>query len=168
MEVDPAWVDLAARGWPLGLLVLTYFTGSALEARHYRSIRRREQRSRRFAAVTLAAPPADWPVVGSQLVSASVVISLDYFKRFVAALRSLVGGRVRSYETLLDRARREAVLRVKEAAFERGCHAVVNLRFETTRLNRAAGGDRGTAGVEVLAYGTALVLARPAGVPPSP
>jgi uncharacterized protein YbjQ (UPF0145 family) len=47
-------------------------------------------------------------------VSGSVVVSVDYFKRFLAGLRTLVGGRVTSYETLLDRARREAILRCKE------------------------------------------------------
>ena len=48
--------------------------------------------------------------------SSRVVISLDHFKRFLAGLRALVGGRIRSYETLLDRARREALMRMKEAA----------------------------------------------------
>ena len=43
------------------------------------------------------------------LVAGSVVISEDYFKRIVSSLQSLFGGRLRSYESLVDRARREAV-----------------------------------------------------------
>ena len=39
------------------------------------------------------------------------------FKRFLANLRRLIGGRVKSYESILDRARREALLRMKTEAF---------------------------------------------------
>ena len=94
------------------------------------------------------------------VVSGSVVISVDYFKRFLAGLRTIVGGRVTSYESLLDRARREAILRCKEAARERGYQAVVNLRLETTRVSRASRDSSATAGVEVLAFGTGLELRR--------
>jgi hypothetical protein len=67
---------------------------------------------------------------------------------------------VQSYETLLDRARREAILRCKEQARARGFQAVVNLRLETTRISRASNNSRATAGVEVLAFGTGLELRR--------
>jgi len=156
-----SWIGLGIQvGIPVGLLLLAYAVGSAVEGRHYRSLRARELRSRSFPVLTLRAPPADWRIEGIELVSGSVVVSLDYFKRFLAGLRLLVGGRIASYETLLDRARREAVLRVKEDAFARGCHAVINLRLETARLNRTLGSEGGTAGVEIVAYGTALKLAR--------
>jgi uncharacterized protein YbjQ (UPF0145 family) len=72
----------------------------------------------------------------------------------------LVGGRVASYESLLDRGRREAILRMKEEAFERGYNAVINVRIETSRLASSSRNGEGTAGVEVLAFGTALKLAR--------
>jgi uncharacterized protein YbjQ (UPF0145 family) len=92
------------------------------------------------------------------MVAGNVVVSLDYFKRFLASLRNLVGGRVGSYETLLDRARREAVLRLKQQAMQRGYGAVINLRLETTRMANASRGGKGTAGIEVLAFGTGLKL----------
>ena len=41
------------------------------------------------------------------------MVSVDYFKRFLAGLRMIFGGRVSSYESLLDRARREALLRMR-------------------------------------------------------
>tara|TARA_Y100001934_G_C12303925_1_gene751413 strand:- start:612 stop:893 length:282 start_codon:yes stop_codon:yes gene_type:complete len=88
----------------------------------------------------------------------SVVISLDYFKRFLAGLRSLVGGRVGSYESLLDRARRESLLRMKEVAIKGGYDAVINVRFETSRLASSGQNGSGTAGVELMAYGTAIKL----------
>lgn len=102
--------------------------------------------------------PADWDVGSSRLVTGSVVISLDYFKRIIAGLRALIGGRVKTYEPLLDRARREAVLRMTENAKEQGFNAVVNVRLETARLANARKGGKGTAGIEMLAFGTAVTL----------
>ena len=156
------WVEPAIRiGFPLALLVVTYLIGSAVERRHQRILRKREIRSRNLPALTFETPPADWRIEDGTLVTGSVVISIDYFKRFLAGLRALVGGRVASYESLLDRARREALLRMKEQAFEAGYRAVVNVRLETSRLASSSRRGQGTSGVEVLAFGTALKLERP-------
>ena len=38
------------------------------------------------------------------LVSGNVVVSVDHFKRFLAGLRNIVGGRLKAYETILDSA----------------------------------------------------------------
>jgi uncharacterized protein YbjQ (UPF0145 family) len=147
-------------GVPLLLLAVAYFTGRRIERQHYASIRARENQLRMLPAVTFRQIPSVWAVDGFGVVSGSVVVSVDYFKRFLAGLRTLVGGRVSSYETLLDRARREAILRCKEDAHRRGYQAVVNLRIETTRVTRASNNSRATAGVEVLAFGTGLELRR--------
>lgn len=145
-------------GLPAALLLLAYFTGSFVERRHYASIRRRETRGRAFPVLAFREVPPGWEVTEAALVSGTVVVSLDHFKRFLANLRNLVGGRVTAYESLLDRARREAILRLQERAFEQGYRAVVNLRLETYQIS--GGGDAPGTGVEVLAYGTGLRLAR--------
>ena len=137
-------------------LLLGALVGTRLEREHYRRIREREARTRDFPVMTLQTLPQDWSVEACCLVTGSVVISLDYFKRFLARLRMLVGGRLRSYEPLLDRAHREALLRLKEEAALRGYHAVCGVRLETSRLANANG--NGTAGVEILAFGTAVKL----------
>ena len=147
-------------GIPLVLLIGTYLIGSAIERSHYREIRIREMRSRRFPTVNFRTPPESWNVEDAEMVLGNVVISIDYFKRFLAGLRMLFGGRVSSYETLLDRARREAVLRMKEDAFERGYNAVINVRIETSRLASSNRKGEGTAGVEILAFGTAVKFAK--------
>jgi uncharacterized protein YbjQ (UPF0145 family) len=148
-------------GITLVLLVGTYLIGSFLERRHFDSIRRREAEHRGFPVVTFEAIPTSWKVVSSDLASGSVVISLDYFKRFLASLRALVGGRIGAYEPLLERARREALLRMIEGARAGGHHAIVNVRLETSRLASSRGDGKGTAGVEILAFGTALKFANP-------
>jgi uncharacterized protein YbjQ (UPF0145 family) len=155
--MDP-FVEVSVQfGLPLALLVLAYFTGTAFERRHYASIRKRESRWRSLPAVTFRSVPPGWKVTECTLTTGSVVISVDYFKRFLSGLRMIFGGRVKSYETLLDRARREALLRLKEDAVERGCHAVLNVRLETCRLANARNSER-IAGLEVLAFGTGVKL----------
>lgn len=145
---------------PLILLIVGYFAGTMAEQSHYKSIRVRELRLRRMPTTNLRKPPVHWRVEKVALVAGSTVISVDYFKRFLAQLRGFIGGRVRSYESLLDRARRESVLRMKEEAAKLGFDAVINVRLESSAIASPMRNDRGTAGVEVLAFGTALKLIR--------
>ena len=134
-------------------LVLGFVFGRAAERKHYRSIHEREKNWLHLPS-TASRTPVDSTraVERSELVNGAVVVSIDYFKRAAAALRSLVGGAVRSHETLLDRARREAVLRLKESC--PGAHEIVNLRLETSSISGQQPGSIGS--VEVLAYGTAI------------
>ena len=139
----------------ISLLALGYGFGQYAEKKHYTSIRKRELILRSIPVVASKIPPQGNPNYDSQLVSGSVVISVDYFKRFVAGLRGLFGGRITSYETLLDRARREAILRVKREAKNMGAEFVFNIKLETASIHKGRGNGIGS--VEVLAYGTALI-----------
>ncbi len=145
-------------GVPILLLVVGYALGGWIENRHFQDIRRREAVLRpAIPTMTFETLPTGWMAEKSGLVSGSVVISLDYFKRFLASLRALVGGRIKSYEPLLDRARREAQLRMLESARDQGFDAVINVRLETSRLASSRGKGEGTAGREILAFGTGIV-----------
>lgn len=137
----------------LTLLVLGYVFGQIAEKRHFRSIIQREQELRAVLCFTERNLP-EMGDVGSSLVCGNVVISIDFFKKFVAGLRNLVGGRVSSYESLLERARREAILRMKAEAKALGAHSVWNVRLETSSITKDA--SQGVGAVEVLAYGTAV------------
>ena len=142
----------------LVLVVLGYTAGSLAEKRHYASIIKRESEQLQFPLLTAEAYFAEGRVKSAFLVQGSVVISTDYFKRLLAMLRNIVGGNVKSYESLLDRARREAILRMKEQALARGARMIVNLRMETAAIGNSAN-QRGSIGsVEVIAYGTAVML----------
>ncbi len=151
---------------PLVPLIGAYFIGNAIEKKHHRELRTREHASRRFLTVTFPYEPRDEEIIGSTLVTGSVVISVDYFKRFIAGLRMLFGGRIKSYEPLLDRARREAIMRMKEDARARSYHAISNMRIETSRIASSSGNNKGTAAVEILAFGTGLKLRRRAPATP--
>jgi uncharacterized protein YbjQ (UPF0145 family) len=143
-------------GITLVLLVGTYLIGSRAERKHFQEILSREARNRKLPVTTFESLPDGWKADRVGLVAGSVVISVDYFKRFVAGLRGLVGGRITSYEPLLDRARREAMLRMIESARAAGFDAIVNVRIETSRIANARSDGKGIAGVEMLAYGTGV------------
>ena len=141
----------------LFLLCLGYGAGSYAEKRHYQSIRQREGLLLQLPVVTADGRFAEGRVKEVELVTGSAVISVDYFKRLLAILRNIFGGPVKSYESLLDRARREAILRMKEQAQSKGAGMVVNLRLETMTIGNNANRRGQVGSVEVLAYGTAII-----------
>ena len=139
------------------LIILGFVAGTITESNHYKSIKERERKTLQIPVVNMKKPEdvliKGKRVASAQLVSGSVVVSIDYFKLVLASLRNLVGGNIRSYETLVDRGRREAVLRMKEAADSPDI--IMNMRIETSTIGSSA--NRGTIGsIEVLAYGTAI------------
>ena len=140
----------------LTLLALGYFFGRLAETRHYRSIIKREQALARIPAIATKIPDLSLRPQKTVLVTGSVVISVDYFKRFLTGLRNLVGGRVKSYETLLDRARREAILRMKDQARIKGASLIFNVKLETSSISQGRR-ENSIGSVEVLAYGTAFI-----------
>lgn len=143
----------------IGLLILGYIAGSWAERNHYRSIEAREAVLIGLPCVTFKGDPhPERPVEYSELVLGSVVISVDYFKRFLAMLRNIIGGRVSSYESLVDRGRREALLRMKQMAPD--ADLILNTRVETSAISKTSRRKNKAVGcIEVVAYGTAVKYA---------
>jgi len=139
----------------LVLLACGYIFGRHAEKKHYQSIIAREKQLNKLPAIACRTIPASEKAYDTNLVSGSVVISVDYFKQLIALLRNLVGGRVTSYETLVDRARRESILRMKEEAESQGAEMIFNIKLETSSIYKGRKNSIGS--VEVLAYGTALI-----------
>ncbi|MGH8668696.1 MAG: YbjQ family protein [Burkholderiales bacterium] len=138
----------------VALAITGLVVGRWIERRHYASIRRRERQLADILVFAVRFPPPRLAAPAASLVAGSVVIADDYFKGLVAGLHTFFGGRVRSYESLVDRARREAVLRMKAEARQRGAGMIVNVKFQTFSIpGRRPGSMRA---VEVLAYGTAV------------
>ncbi len=134
-------------GFVATMLIVGYTFGRANEKKHYKSLLKRE------AHLLTALPyrtdsPKNLQATDAFLLASSTVIASDYFKNFVATIRNFFGGRLSSHESLLDRARREALCRVREKALARGASEIVNVRIETVFLDQL--------GIEVSAYGTAI------------
>lgn len=86
-----------------------------------------------------------------ELVLGSVVIAQDYFKMVIAKVLSLFGKNLTTYETLLDRARREALVRMRTQAQMKGYNHIYGLRLEVSNINQLG------SMVEAIAYGTAVI-----------
>lgn len=148
--------DLIILILPAGLLAFTFFWGRAVETNHLKELRLKE--------MDLA--QVSWSSVGKkedfsqsflkgELFIGQVVIGQDYFKNFVAGLIGLVGGSVSVYESLLDRGRREALCRLREAARSAGYTSIVNVRYVSSTVGMNKNGQASGV-IEVLAYGTGI------------
>lgn len=143
-------------GFFLVLLIIGYTAGTAAEKKHYKSIIEREKKWLHLPVVTMKNAELlldpNRTVADSHLVSGCVAVSVDYFKVFTASLRNLVGGNVRSFESLVDRGRREAILRMKEAAGD--ADIIANLRLESSPIHKNS--QNAPSCITVFAYGTAI------------
>jgi uncharacterized protein YbjQ (UPF0145 family) len=141
----------------LGLLAVGYFFGHQAEKKHYLSINAREKEYRVLPVMNLKNPDfLERDVEMAILVTGNMVVAVDYFKVFVAALQNIFGGRVTQYEPLVDRARREATLRMQEEALRHGADLVMNVRLDTSFLGDMHKRNAGVSSIESIAYGTAI------------
>lgn len=136
------------------LIFIAFFTGRLAESSHFKRIRQREKQWHQIPVVTSKKFLLEKPIEDSTLVYGSVVVSVDYFKRVLLAFRQLFGGEIKSYASLIDRARREALLRMKESA--PGTDIFLNCRLETSTISSNNPHRNSVACVEVMAYGTAV------------
>jgi uncharacterized protein YbjQ (UPF0145 family) len=70
----------------------------------------------------------------------------------MAGLRSLVGGEIKEFSALVEDTRRHAIDRLTANAAAMGADAVVMMRFDSGELGQTMN--------EVVAYGTAVKIAR--------
>ena len=139
----------------IGFVAIAYVVGSWIEENHYELIKKREEGFVDLPAVTSKnALDSNKAVEKAEMVHGSTVVSLDYFKRLLAGLRNIFGGEVISYQTLIDRARREAILRMKESCLD--ADIILNLRLETSMIGQSADQRKNIGSIEILAYGTAI------------
>ncbi|HEY5433599.1 MAG TPA: heavy metal-binding domain-containing protein [Candidatus Limnocylindrales bacterium] len=86
-----------------------------------------------------------------------VVRSRGLGGNLVAGLRSIVGGEIHEYTSLLEDTRRQAIDRMVQNATLVGANAVISMRFDSSEM--------ATTMTEIVAYGTAVVIAADAGAP---
>ncbi|MBY5991285.1 YbjQ family protein [Ferrimonas balearica] len=139
----------------LALIVIGYLFGRHAERSHFRRLREGEAELQSLLTFSDKRIPEQFQPCRVQLVGGNTVVAVDYFKTIAAALRNLFGGRVTAYESLIERARRESLLRMKREAQALGATAVFNVRLETSSITKGARDQQ--VSVEVYAYGTAVI-----------
>ncbi len=79
-----------------------------------------------------------------------VVRSRGLGGNIMAGLRSIVGGEIKEYTSLLEEARRHAIDRLVQNASLMGANAIVMMRFDSSEIGQTMS--------EIVAYGTAVVV----------
>ena len=79
-----------------------------------------------------------------------VVRSRGFSGNLIASIRSLGGGEIHEYTSLLEDTRRQALDRMVQNATLMGANAVISMRFDSSEL-------AGTM-TEIVAYGTAVIV----------
>jgi uncharacterized protein YbjQ (UPF0145 family) len=101
---------------------------------------------------------AGWRVTETRgQVFGLVVRSRGLGGNIMAGLRSLGGGEIHEYTSLLEDTRRQAIDRMVQNATMMGANAIISMRFDSSGL-------AGTMS-EIVAYGTAVVVAQDANAP---
>ena len=145
-------------GLPAFVLFVGWLVGHLSETNHERSLAAREESLKDIEISDMRNPPgfagAQGPCV---LVSGEAVVASDIFKSWVFGLKNIVGGESKTFTRLFDRARCEALLRMKERARELGCNAICNVRFDNADIggNAAGAKKKGSNMAVALVSGTA-------------
>ena len=134
-------------GITLVLFCIGWAFGRHIENKHLREL---DEQEKRLAYIRIDNNRFSTSPNHGQLISSNVVIANDYFKYIIANIQNFFGGRLTSYESVVERARREAIVRLKLEAEKMGAQQIMGLRLATTELGMQGGM------VEVFAYGTAI------------
>lgn len=82
------------------------------------------------------------------VVTGSTIQSKNMFTDFGQGLKGIVGGELRGYTNMMEKAREQATQRMLDQAVRMGADAVIGVRYTTSAIMQQA--------AEVLVYGTAI------------
>lgn len=103
-----------------------------------------------FPIVTTDSLPGFRIVRVCGIASGSTVRTRDFTKDMASAFKTIIGGELTHYTTLLQESRQEALDRMRENASKMNANAIVASRLTTSNIAPTAS--------EVMAYGTAVVV----------
>lgn len=84
------------------------------------------------------------------IVKGQVVQSKNIGKDFMAGMKTIVGGEIKSYTEMIATARQMATKRMVDDAESLGADAIINIRYGSSAVMNGA--------AEIIAYGTAVKL----------
>lgn len=82
------------------------------------------------------------------LVKGSTIRSKNIGRDFTQGLKTIVGGELKAYTSMMNEARDLATSRMVDEAMALGADAIVNVRYSSSAIMQGA--------AEVMAYGTAV------------
>ncbi len=103
-----------------------------------------------FPIVTMDSVPGFKIVKVCGIATGSTVRTRDFTKDMASAFKTIIGGELTHYTSLMQESRQEALDRMRENASKLNANAIVCSRFVTSNIAPTAS--------EVMAYGTAVVI----------
>jgi len=100
--------------------------------------------------VSIETVPGETIIETLGLVKGEVVQSKHFGKDFMAGMKTLIGGEIKSYTEMLQEARKIATDRMVAEAESMGADAIVGIKYGSSAVMQGAS--------EILAYGTAVKL----------
>lgn len=82
------------------------------------------------------------------IVTGNTIQSKNMFSDFGQGLKSIVGGELKSYTEMMEKAREKATQRMIDQAVKMGADAIIGVRYTTNSIMAQA--------AEVLVFGTAI------------
>ena len=82
------------------------------------------------------------------VVTGSTIQSKNFVSAFGQGIKSIVGGELKSYTSMMEKARNQATQRMVDQAVKMGADAIIGVRYTTNSIMAQA--------AEVLVFGTAV------------
>lgn len=160
LEIIDAMCCLIYFFFPMFIALAFFFvpmiTGQIIEKKHLRDLDEREKVMGKKIITHNRRRPYTTDPTRAMLVAGSVCIGADRFKTWLAGWRQIIGGKMGSLSPVVERARREATLRMIEDADRQGCTEVGNIRYTTANLKWNSRKQKELL-IVVTAYGTGYV-----------
>lgn len=137
------------------VFVIPMITGTIIEKKHLEDLDRREAAIKSKVFFHCRKRPVMMAPKRVGMVSGSVTIGVDTFKTWLAKWRQVFGGKMGSLLPVLERARREALLRALEQAHKEGFTEVGNIRMSWIDIGKFDPKQK-TLMTSVVVYGTAF------------
>ena len=113
--------------------------------------------SDRFSSITTKMD--NMAATSATLLHVSICVGPSVGQVVLMWFKGLFGGRLQSYDAVLDYGRREVLYRLKQQADQLGCTSMQNIRLETSVVSFAkSNNDSRRSSVEFLAFATGLRL----------
>lgn len=141
---------------PVIIFLISWFGGNWHQRKLRENLLVREKAMLRDNISTLRTPLGGRHITRSDLLAVSVVAAPSHFQLFLAKIKTIFGGNVKSLDKILDWGRLEAIQRLRELAIKNGFDDVLNMRMETSTIQADQTGKSKNASVEILAYGTGV------------
>ncbi|OIJ10214.1 hypothetical protein BKP35_13990 [Anaerobacillus arseniciselenatis] len=99
---------------------------------------------------TTDAVPGKKVVSHKGFVKGSTIQAKHIGSDILAGLKNIVGGEIKEYSDMMDKARKTAIARMVKEAEGMGANAIVGVRLQTSGVMNSAS--------EIVAYGTAVIV----------